>query len=210
MKTVAALLLLAAQSTIPVEVGHFDPANFPQAKRVDRRIPQAELVRRVDAILADKECTFTGQSKDSYDIVAPYAVLIGESGAASKIVVKDLGCPAIETLVGQVVNELVKAGDFRNNTTGGEHWYVSEIGFARGGQALAQTMKDDDRIVCQEARPKIGSRIAKNSVCRTVAEWRAYGVDRDQLQRDLTQKGQLMIDGGGGTGGSTCTSQLRC
>jgi len=203
-------LLLA--STIPVEVGRFDPAKFPHAKMIDRRMPEADLVRRVDVIMANKECAFEGQTKESYDIVAPYAVLIGTGGTASRIVVKDLGCPAIETLVGQVVNELVKAGDFRPDPFGGERWYVSEIGFARGGEALAQKMKDDARVVCQQARPKAGSRIAMGSVCRTVAEWRAYGIDRDQLQRDLTHNGQLMIDNGGGGGMpvNTCSNQLRC
>ena len=145
-------LLLA--STIPVEVGRFDPANFPHAKMIDRRMPDADLVRRVDVIMANKECAFSGQTKDSYDIVAPYAVLISTGGAASRIVVKDLGCPAIETLVGQVVNELVKAGDFRPDPFGGERWYVSEIGFARGGEAMAQSMKDDTRVVCQQARDR--------------------------------------------------------
>lgn len=198
MSALAALLLLAAQSPIPVEVGRFDPANFPHAKLIDRRMPEADLVRRVDTILANKECDLAGQTKDSYNIVAPYAVLIGKGGAPSRIVVKDLGCPAIETLVGQVVNELVRAGDFRSNPFGGERWYVSEIGFAHGGEALAQKTKDDDRVICEQARPKAGSRIAMGSVCRTVAEWRVYRADRDQLQRDLTQHGQVKTDNDSG------------
>ena len=216
MSALAVLLLLAAQTpTIPVEVGRFDQANFPHAKMVDRRMPEAELVRRVDIIMASKECTFQGQTKDSYDISAPYAVLIGTGGAASRIVVKDLGCPAIETLVGTVANQLVKAGDFRGNEAAGERWYVSEIGFAHGGEALAQTMKDDDRVICEQARPKVGSRIAMAKVCRTAAEWRVYAGDRDQLQRDLTQMGQVEVDRGltgvsqGNLGPMGCTG-LRC
>jgi hypothetical protein len=217
---IAALLLLAAQASqasIPVEVGRFDPANFPRAKMVDRRMPEADLVRRVDAIMADKQCAFEGQSKDSYDIVVPYAVLMGAGGGAtSRIVVKDVGCPAVETLVGEVANALVKAGDFRPNPFGGERWYVSEIGFAHGGEALAQKMKDDNRIVCEQTQPKVGSRLGAGRVCRTVAEWRVYGIDREQLQRDLKGNGQRAVEGPGApktngySFGQTCANPLRC
>jgi len=114
-----ALLLLAAQASIPVEVGRFDPANFPHAKLIDRRMPEAELVQRVDTIIAAKQCTLPGQTKDRYDIVVPYAVMVGANETESRIVVKDMSCPPIETLVGEVANALVKAGDFRKNPFGG-------------------------------------------------------------------------------------------
>ena len=86
---IAALILLAAQAPVPVEVGRFDPAGFPHAKMVERRMPEAELVRRVDTIMAGKGCMLPGQTRDSYDIVVPYAVLMGEGapprGSSSRI-----------------------------------------------------------------------------------------------------------------------------
>lgn len=213
---IAALILLAAQAPVPVEVGRFDPASFPHAKMVERRMPEAELVRRVDTIMAGKGCMLPGQTRESYDIVVPYAVLMGEGGAASRIVVKDISCPPIETLVGEVANALVKAGDFRRNPFGGDRWYVSELAFAHGGEALAGTIKDENRIICQEGHPKAGSRLSVGSVCRTVAEWRALGIDRAQLQRDLTHNGQVMTDNGSTEVRNklgpipTCTNPLRC
>jgi len=185
------LLSLAAATAVPVEVGRFDPAHFPNAKTVERRIPHAELVRRVDNIIATKQCTIAGASKAQYDIVVPYAVLMEPDGSASKVVVKELGCAPIETLVGQVANELIRAGDFKTSNSEGERWYVSEVYFAHGGQTLARETEDPNRVICEEPRAQIGSRIAQTKVCRTAEEWRVYDADRDQAKRDLLHRGMV-------------------
>lgn len=185
------LMGLLLMSAVPVEVGRFDESQFPNAKKVDRRMPQAELVRRVDRILAFKECSIPGQTRDKYDIVVPYAVLMEPNGQASKVVVKDTGCAPIEVLVGQVANELIKAGDFRKNQNDVERWYVSEVYFTHGGEQLAGEIKDDDRIICEDPRPRIGSRLAMTKVCRTASEWKIYEADREQMHRDMLHKGMV-------------------
>jgi hypothetical protein len=185
------LLALSAAASAPVEVGKFDQTQFPNAKKVERRIPQAELVRRVDKIMAAKQCAIPGQVKDNYNIVVPYAVLMEPDGQASKIVVKDTGCEPIEILVGQVANELVRAGDFRKNRNDVERWYVSEVYFAHGGEQLAGEIKDDDQIICEAPRPRIGSRLAMTKVCRTASEWKIYEADREQMHRDMLHKGMV-------------------
>lgn len=208
---IAALLLLA-QAPIPIEVGRFDPASFPRAKMVERRMPEADLMRRVDTILATKQCAFPGQTKERYDIVVPYAVMVGNGATPSRIVVKDMSCPPIETLVGEVANALVAAGDFRKNSFGGDRWYVSELAFGHGGEDLAQTMTDDNRTICQEGRPIAGSRLPRGRVCRTVAEWRLLGIDRAQLLRDIARNGGAVVEGTLNAYGvvPTCTNSLRC
>ena len=183
-------MLFVAAAAVPVEVGEFNPKSFPDAKVVERRMPQAEMVRRVDKILARGACTLPGQSKDQYDIVVPYAVQMEPNGAATKIVVKSIGCAPIEVLVGQVANELLKEGDLKPSHTSGEQWYVSEVYFAHGGQTLASKTDDDNRIICEAPRPRLGTRLVQTKVCRTAAEWRIYQSDRDQMQRDLVMKGQ--------------------
>ena len=111
------LMMLTTAASVPVEVGRFDQTQFPNAKKIERRIPQAELVRRVDKIMAAKQCTIPGQVEGQVQLVVPYAVLMEPDGQASKIVVKDTGCEPIEILVGQVANELIRAGDFRKTRT---------------------------------------------------------------------------------------------
>lgn len=185
------LMMLTTAASVPVEVGRFDQTQFPNAKKIERRIPQAELVRRVDKIMAAKQCTIPGQVKDKYNIVVPYAVLMEPDGQASKIVVKDTGCEPIEILVGQVANELIRAGDFRKNQNDVERWYVSEVYFAHGGEQLAGEIKDDDQIICEAPRPQIGSRLAMTKVCRTASEWKIYEADREQMHRDMLHKGMV-------------------
>lgn len=183
-------LLLLAATSIPIEVGQFDPTKFPDAKKVERRMPQADLVRRVDTILAQKACAPPpGQFKDKYEIVVPYAVLMQPSGAPSKIVVKNIGCVPIEILTGQIASELGKAGDFRPDRSDVERWYVSEAYFAHGGETLARNSVDDNRIICEAPRARIGSRLAMTKVCRTASEWRIYDSDRAQMQRELSHRG---------------------
>lgn len=185
------LLAMSAATAVPVEVGRFDESQFPNAKKVERRMPQAEMVRRVDRILAFKECSIPGQTRDKYDIVVPYAVLMEPNGTASKVVVKELGCAPIEVLVGQVANELIKAGDFRKNQTDVERWYVSEAYFTHGGEQLAGEINDDNRVICEDPRPRIGSRLAMTKVCRTASEWKIYEADREQMHRDMLHKGMV-------------------
>ena len=48
-----------------------------------------------------------------------------------------------------------------------------------------QPGEDPDRIVCRRSQPVLGSRIARQRICRTVAEWRAFEADRAQMRRDL-------------------------
>ena len=45
-----------------------------------------------------------------------------------------------------------------------------------------------DRIVCR-SRPKLGSRIARERICKTEAEWEAYDQDLAQARRDAQSTG---------------------
>src|SRR5690348_17511753 len=110
---ITALLVLAAATSNPIEVGRFEPSAFPNAVKVDRRIPQEELTARADRIMKSGRCSFPGQTVDQYAIDVPYAVLLQPSGEVTKVVVKEVGCPELELLTGEVANELAKAGDFR-------------------------------------------------------------------------------------------------
>lgn len=178
------LMLTSVPTYAPIFVGRFDPADFPNAQKVERQMPNAELDHRVEKILAD-ECKLPGQSKIKYNITIPYAVLLDPAGKAKKVVVKDISCPSLEKLVGQVGSELSRLGDFRIAHSEGDRWYVSDVYFARISEELAREEKDLDKVICKKDRPKINSRVAMVKVCRTVAEWNIYDKDRDQFKRDF-------------------------
>jgi hypothetical protein len=181
---VASLLLLASAASVPIDVGRFDPADFPNAQKVERRMPHSYMNERIEKVLARGECQLPGQTAQRFDIDIPYAVLMGPTGAAQRVVVKDVGCPAIETWVGQIAIELAKAGDFKPSSKG-ERWYVSEAYFTRLPERETRELADLDKVVCRAAKPKLGSRIAKERMCLTVAQWKIYDSDREQLRRDL-------------------------
>lgn len=179
-------LLLAASSPtyVPIFVGRFDPADFPNAQKVERRLPHAEMNHRVEQMLAN-ECKLPGQTKTKFNITIPYAVLLDNSGQAKKVVVKDISCPSMEKLVGQIGSQLATHGDFKVAHSEGERWYVSDVYFSRISEELAREEKDLDKVICKKDRPKINSRVAMVKVCRTVAEWNMYDKDRDQFKRDF-------------------------
>lgn len=183
-------ILLLASTSVPIEVGRFNPSEFPEALKVERRMPQADLTNRVEQILAN-ECKLDGQTKIRFDIVVPYAIRLNPDGEPTKVVVKEIGCAQIERLVGEIALELAKARDFKIAHGAGDRWYVSEAYFTRGSEEDARAMEDQDKIICKKDKPKIGSRVAMAKTCRTVAQWNLYEKDRAQMQRDMNNQDPL-------------------
>lgn len=182
----ASILMLASTTYAPIFVGKFDPAEFPNAHKVERRMPHADLNNRIERILGSQECKLNGQTKTRFDIVVPYAVLMEPSGQPKKVVVKEIGCAPIERLVGEIGSELAKAGDFKIAASSGDRWYVTEAYFTRLNEEDARASEDENKVICKKDKPKINSRIAMVKTCRTVAEWRLYDKDREQFRRDFT------------------------
>jgi hypothetical protein len=191
---IATLLLAAAASQVPVYVGRFNPSNFPHAVKVERRMPQGELNRRVESILAKQQCRFRGQNKRRFDLVIPYAVQMDPTGRATQVVVKDIGCEPLETLVGQVAVELLKSGDFRVQHPTGYRWYVTDLSFARLGEEASRNMANPDKIVCRQDKPAMGTRIVTIKQCKTVAEWVAHDLDRERFRRDIQSADQRDVE----------------
>lgn len=188
---ITSLIVLAAASSIQIEVGKFDRAEFPEAKRIERRMPHAAMTRRVENILAEGRCAFPGQNKAKFDVVVPYAVQLDASGAPQRVVVKEIGCAPVEKLVGDIAIQLGEAGDFKTSHRDGKLWYVSELYFTRGNEAMALRAKDPDKVICKRDEPVLGSRTATRKTCRTAAEWQVVEGDREQFRRDLRHMGRV-------------------
>src|SRR5690606_18292566 len=143
-------MLAATPTYAPIFVGKFDPAEFPNAQKIERRMPHADLNYRVEKILSEKRCAIEGQTKTRFDIVVPYAVLMDSSGKPEKVVVKDLGCSPIERLVGEIGSELANAGDFKVAHNSGSRWYVSEAYFTRLNEEDAREQEDETKVICKK------------------------------------------------------------
>jgi hypothetical protein len=81
----------------------------------------------VEKILASKQCRLSGQSPRSFDITVPFAVLIGRSGKADRVLVSDIGCAPLETLVGETVYARSDLGDFAPAGGNRKRWYKSAL-----------------------------------------------------------------------------------
>jgi hypothetical protein len=186
MSLLASILLVSSPTaSVPVDVGRFDPAAFPNLHVMERQMPHAEMTNRAEKIFADGKCHIEGQNKRRFDVTVRYAVLMGSDGRPQRIVVGDVGCAPLETLVGQVVLAQANRGDFRLAHQEGERWYSSELNFSAGEPVKPSMIADRDKVICTREEPKVGSRVAKGKVCKTAAEWQAAASDRQQLHRDI-------------------------
>lgn len=182
---VTALLLFTA-SSIPIEVGRFDPAEFPNLVKIERRLPHGEMTKRVEKIMEDGKCQIQGQSRRRFDITVSYALLMQEDGRAKKVVVAEIGCKPIELLVGQIVAAQAARGDFSTQPNAGEQWLVSDLNFALGEPTGLVASGEEDKVICKRGKPQLGSRLKIVKQCLTAAQWKAFEADRQQLRRDLT------------------------
>lgn len=187
----------SAPAEIEVGVGRFDPADFPELIRIERRLPEDEMHRRVEAMLGDGRCTLAGATERRFNIVVPFAILMHPDGRPEEVIVHEAGCESLETLVGQIVLAQIRRGDFRPQHREGERWYVSELGFAMGvqGEAVAIAQDNPDRMICRAVQLQLGSRLRPVRTCRTAAQWVLFESDREQLRRDIQNSGRC---------GSTC------
>lgn len=188
--SLVALALLAATpvaSDIPVQVGRFDPSEFPEVVELDRRMPNAEMVRRVETILSEGQCTIEGAHDRRFNIVVPYALQMEPDGFTNVVVVQETGCAPLEVLAGQILLAQIERGDFQPQHEDGERWYVGELGFALNAQseAVAMSQEDPDAVICRMEEPEVGSRLRMERICLTAAGWRQYDSDRAQLRRDI-------------------------
>jgi len=195
MSTLVALLLTLLQPPavappridVAVDVGLFEPEDFPEVVRLERYMPHGEMVARVEQMIADGRCTLTGVTARRFNIVVPYALLLEPDGTPNSVVVRESGCAALETLVGQIILAQLERGDYVPSHEEGERWYVSEVAFALGveEQAVSIAREDADRMICRAPRAELGSRLRMVRECRTAAQWVVFEQDRQQLRRDI-------------------------
>lgn len=168
---------------IPVDVGRWNPADFPPLQVRFRRMPHADMNLRVQRLFEQGQCRIDGQTKVSFDIDVPYAVLLGADGTLHKVAVGEIGCRPLEKLVGQIVVAQARRGDFQPDHGGAPRWYTSELGFAQGD--VISPLSKPDKVVCKASVLKVGSRLKRVSHCMTAAEWQLAGGDRMQFGRDV-------------------------
>jgi hypothetical protein len=131
---IAAFGLAAPAGAQTVMSAHGDWSAIPPAKT---RHSYAEYVNSnrltlwMEQALRDGTCKVPGMSPKKFDVDVPYAVLVEPDGSVSQIMIPEMGCPALNTIVGSTVVELGKHGMFKPTGLAQAAWFRDRIAFAR-------------------------------------------------------------------------------
>jgi hypothetical protein len=193
------LALLSSDAGVPVAIGNFKTATLPPLTKVERSLPHGDMTKQVQDLLTSRQCQIAGQPKDRFDISVPYAIRLDGTGAATKIVVHDVGCQQLSMLAAKVVVAQAARGDFKVTPGAAEQWFGSDVYFKMGEAKSGEAIANPDKVSCK-SEPILGSRIRTKRLCLTAAQWVQYEKDRQQLQRDIRNAGEC-------AGNASCTSQ---
>ncbi len=129
MKKLIGMAILATAATSvqaqQVDVGTGDWSSLPRARVVGNANVGPAVAAEVERIGRDRSCQVEGLGPRRVDIAVPFVLEIDSSQHVQRIVVKDIGCPELETLLGQVVQRLAAIGEYSG--TEGPGWYRSAI-----------------------------------------------------------------------------------
>ncbi|HEY0312987.1 MAG TPA: hypothetical protein VGC56_10890 [Allosphingosinicella sp.] len=135
MKTLAWLMIpiaaLASSATAQkVETGSTEWDKLAPARMGSDDLDYNRLVRWATQELQNPACRVNGMRPDKFDIDEPYAVLLEPNGNVSRIIVREMGCPGLNTIVGSTVAEMAKRGKFHPTGEKTPLWYGGRLSFA--------------------------------------------------------------------------------
>ena len=135
MKTLALLTMALAAVAVPataqqVSTGTTEWDKLPAAKMGIDDIDYNRLVRWATQELQKPECRSNGMRPTRFDIDEPYAVLVAPNGTVSRIIVREMGCPGLNTVVGSTLADMAKRGKFHATGEATPLWYGGRLSFA--------------------------------------------------------------------------------
>ena len=126
------LAALAAQSPEAAPRIEVAQANWQQFERINSRlsVPTTRMIDQIEQILRRGECRLEGQNARDFNITVNYALRLDAANRPERIVVQDVGCRPIETLVGGIVSDMVRHNYLTMPAaSGGTRWYGNSINF---------------------------------------------------------------------------------
>ena len=120
---------LAAQTVETTDKTRWDALPPVKMRSTELNVPL--LNDWAEKILSSGECSVPGMRPTRFDIDQPYAVLVAPNGTVERIVVGDVGCAGLNTLLGSTVHAWAQAGKYRPTGAREPRWYRGRIAFAR-------------------------------------------------------------------------------
>ena len=135
-----ALLALAALTVAmpaygqTVQTGVTDWNKLPQAHMrhsYAQYVDQNHIAIWTEQVLKSPDCNVKGMRPDKFDIDVPYAVLVAPDGKVERILIPDMGCAGLNTVIGSTVMDIVKGGAFKPTGEKQALWYGDRLAYAR-------------------------------------------------------------------------------
>ena len=124
----AMIMASSAQAQI-VQVGQGDWSSVPAIQaRGQLRLGDTMLARLHD-LGAQQVCNVRGLSRRLVDLTVPFVIRFTPQGEVEQIVVRNTGCPQLESIVAGAVLQMARAGEYRPTGENLERWYRSELSF---------------------------------------------------------------------------------
>lgn len=120
------LLMAAAAPTIEVSSG--DWSNIPAMPSKSNFLLGTAAMKGIDRAVAEGKCPQAG-SKRHIRLDVPVLVQFGEGAAVQRVVVRKIGCPEVEEIVGNVALQSAQAGRFAPSGINRAGWYRSAVSY---------------------------------------------------------------------------------
>lgn len=124
--------LLAASATAgaqSVEVASGNWSNIPVAVARGQMRMTGEMMERMHQLAAQSSCEVRGFTRTNIEMTVPFLIRFTPDGTVERVVVRRLGCPQLESMLGSIVLQLAQAGEYRPTGENEERWYRSELSF---------------------------------------------------------------------------------
>ena len=86
-------------------------------------------IDRIQRLAHDRTCNVPGLGPRRIDLTIPIALQFDSAGALQRIVVRRMGCPQLDSVMGGVALDLARRGEYRPTGENQTGWYRSEISF---------------------------------------------------------------------------------
>jgi hypothetical protein len=135
MKRLAMLIIpLAALGTgaaaQKVSTGTAEWDKLPPVRIGSDDVDYSRLVRWTAQELKNPACRIKGARPERFTFDEPYAVLVEPNGSVSSIIVREMGCPGLNTVVGSTLADMAKRGKFKPTGQPQAVWYGGRLSFA--------------------------------------------------------------------------------
>ena len=121
---IAVLFAVPAYSQVSTATGNWE--NIPRVIKKGNQSYSAFAMTKLDAALTSG-CMKRERKNQIIDVNIPFLIEFGPDQAVKHVVVKKLDCPESEALIGGVIFELAKIGEYRPSGENQANWYRGEI-----------------------------------------------------------------------------------